>query len=137
MNPKLLPGLALVLSLSPACLILTSCSTVSSSYHPPAGISASLAEHWRWLSACLEEIETTKIGSTRADLLKQFHPNGGISTRTSGSYVYRNYPQIKVSVEFEPVGTEIIGKGYEDVGSPNDKIIKISKPYLESADQID
>jgi hypothetical protein len=89
------------------------------------------------LSACVEQIETIKIGSTRADLLKQFEPNGGISTRTSGSYVYREYPHIKVEVEFESVGPDISGSGNVDVGNPNDKIIKISKPYLESVDQID
>jgi hypothetical protein len=42
------------------------------------------------------------------------------------TYVYRECPLIKVNVEFEPVGAA--GQQKE---SPDDKITKISKPYLE------
>jgi hypothetical protein len=64
---------------------------------------------------------------TRVDLLKVFREEGGLSTRTQRRFAYRDCPYIKVDVEFEPVGEP------EDKLSqlPEDKIIKISKPFLE------
>jgi hypothetical protein len=84
-------------------------------------------EHSDWIAQSLKEIERVKVGMTRADLLKVFNEEGGISTRTQRRYVYRECPYIKVDVEFEPVG-ELDNKS---VQSPQDKIAKISKPFLE------
>lgn len=64
---------------------------------------------------------------TRAELLKVFREEGGLSTRTWRRYAYHDCPFIKGDVEFEAVG-EPEGRLGE---SPNDKIIKISKPFLE------
>lgn len=89
--------------------------------------SATTDEHTEWIAKSLKEIETVKAGMTRADLLKVFKEEGGISTRTWRRYVYRDCPYIKVDVEFEPVG-ELENKVSE---SPSDKIVKISKPFLE------
>jgi hypothetical protein len=83
-------------------------------------------EHTEWIVKSLKEIETVKVGMTRGDLLKVFTEEGGISTRRWRRYVYHECPYIKVDVEFEPVGeTETPSQ------SPRDKIIKISKPFLE------
>lgn len=84
-------------------------------------------EHTEWIAKSLKEIETVKVGMTRGDLMKVFTEEGGISTRTSRRYVYRECRYIKVDVEFEPVG-ETENKLSQ---SPGDKIIKISKPFLE------
>lgn len=84
-------------------------------------------EHTAWIAKSLKEIEGLKIGMTRADLLKVFKEEGGISTRTWRRYAYRDCAYIKVDVEFEPVG-ELENKMRQ---SPEDKIIKISKPFLE------
>lgn len=84
-------------------------------------------EHTEWIARSLREIETIKVGMTRLDLLKVFKEEGGISTRTWRRYVYRDCPYIKVDVEFEPVG-EPENKVSQ---SPRDKIIKISRPFLE------
>ena len=64
---------------------------------------------------------------SRADLLKVFTEEGGLSTRTWRRYVYRECLYIKVDVEFEPAGNT------EDKlpERPTDKITKISKPFLE------
>jgi len=84
-------------------------------------------EHTEWIAKSLKEIESIKVGMTRADLLRVFKEEGGISTRTWRRYAYRDCPYIKVDVEFEPVG-----KPENKVSqSPKDKIIKISKPFLE------
>lgn len=84
-------------------------------------------EHTEWIARSLKEIESVKAGMTRLDLLRVFKEEGGISTRTSRRYVYRDCPYIKVDVEFEPVG-EPENKLNQN---PRDKIIKISKPFLE------
>ena len=96
-----------------------------------AGLSPSKSsgpdDHTEWIQRSLREIETDKVVMTRADLLKVFTEEGGLSTRTWRRYVYRDCPNIKVDVEFEPMD-EV---GNKLVQSPNDKIVKISKPYLE------
>ena len=83
--------------------------------------------HTEWIVKSLKEIEGVKVGMTRLDLLRVFKEEGGLSTRTQRRYVYRDCPYIKVEVEFEPVG-EPENKLSQ---SPRDKIIKISKPFLE------
>jgi len=84
-------------------------------------------EHTEWIAKSLKEIEGIKVGMARLDLLRVFKEEGGLSTRTQRRYVYRDCPYIKVDVEFEPVG-EPLNRLSE---SPKDKIIKISRPFLE------
>ena len=93
----------------------------------PPSASRGTDEHTEWIAKSLKEIETVKVGMTRVDLLRVFKEEGGLSTRTSRRYVYRDCPYIKVDVEFEPVGAP----GNQTNESPSDKIIKISKPFLE------
>ena len=75
----------------------------------------------------LSECQKIKPGMTRADLLKVFTTEGGISTATHRTFVYRGCPYIKVDVEFtlSEQGQTVL----ED--RPTDTISKISKPYLE------
>jgi hypothetical protein len=82
--------------------------------------------HTEWIVKSLKEIESVKVGMTRGDLLKVFGEEGGISTRTWRRYVYHECRYIKVDVEFEPVG-----EPEKPSQSPRDKIVKISKPFLE------
>jgi hypothetical protein len=84
------------------------------------------SEHTEWLAKSLREMETIKPDMTRADLIKVFQEEGGLSTRTQRTYVYRGSRLIKVDVTFEPVGAP------EDklTESAKDRITKISKPYL-------
>lgn len=93
----------------------------------PASESRGTDEHTEWIAKSLKEIESIKVGMTRVDLLKVFKEEGGISTRTWRRYAYRDCPYIKVDVEFEPVAEpeDKLSQG------PKDKIIKISKPFLE------
>ena len=99
---------------------------VSAAANLPCG-SNGPDEHTEWIAKSLKEIETVKIGMTRDDLLKVFKEEGGISTRTWRRYVYRDCKYIKVDVEFEPVGES----ENKTIQSPRDKIIKISRPFLE------
>jgi hypothetical protein len=83
--------------------------------------------HTEWLAKAQREMATIKPGMTRADLLKVFQEEGGLSTRTQRRYVYRGSLYIKVDVTFEAVGVP----GDKLAEAPKDKITKISKPFLE------
>jgi len=83
------------------------------------------SEHAEWLAKAMREMGTIKPGMTRADLLKVFEEEGGLSTRTQRRYVYRGSVHIKVDATFEPIGDDKRGE------KPEDKITKISKPFLE------
>ena len=74
------------------------------------------------ISDILKECESVKPSMTRADLLKVFTIEGGLSTQIWRTYVHSRCPYIKVDVEFAPTKS-----GQEQ---PTDIITKISKPYL-------
>jgi hypothetical protein len=93
----------------------------------PSSASRRGDEHTEWIAQSLKEMESVKVGMTRADLLRVFKEEGGISTRTQQRYVYRNCPYIKVDVEFEMVDNV----ENKIIKSTKDKIVKISKPFLE------
>ncbi len=90
-------------------------------------------ENTKWISDSLREMKTIEVGKTRADLLKVFTTEGGLSTGLQRTYVYRKCPYIKVDVEFEAVGRpakDAEGRvTLEESGK--DTIKSISKPYLE------
>jgi hypothetical protein len=87
-------------------------------------------EQTEWIAKSLKEMKKIKVGMIRADLLKVFVTEGGISTPLNRTYVYRECPYIKVDVEFEPLGSrDVEGRGTSETNE--DVIKKISKPYLE------
>jgi hypothetical protein len=89
-------------------------------------------DHTEWIARSLKEMQTIKVGMTRRDLLMVFTTEGGLSTRTGRIYVYRECPNIKVDVEFNPVGPPG-GTGTEEISpmeSADDVITRISRPYL-------
>jgi hypothetical protein len=72
----------------------------------------------------LKEAQTVKPGMTRAELSKVFSTEGGLSTVTHRTYVYRDCPYIKVDVDFTPSAPK------QDAEKPTDVVTKVSKPYL-------
>jgi hypothetical protein len=86
-----------------------------------------------WIADILKEMQKIKVGMTRADLLKVFTTEGGLSTGLNRTYVYRECSYIKVDVEFEPVGRSARDSdGRVTLVEANEDVIKkISKPYLE------
>ncbi|WP_353062019.1 hypothetical protein RBB77_11950 [Tunturibacter psychrotolerans] len=65
-------------------------------------------------------------GMTRADVLKNFATEGGISFREWNHYVYKRYPYIKVDVTF------VIAPGEDSFKeAESDKVATVSKPYLQ------
>ena len=85
-----------------------------------------------WIANSLKEIQKIKVGMTRADLLKVFTTEGGLSAGLTRTYVYRECFYIKVDVEFEPARRPARNADGRVtlVESEDDVIRKISKPYL-------
>ena len=100
---------------------------VREAIHSNDKLTKAAAEHTEWLAKALREIQTIKVGMTRADLLKIFEEEGGLSTRTQRRYAYRGCVLIRVEVTFEAVGP-LDGKL---LGSPKDRISRISAPFLD------
>jgi hypothetical protein len=90
-------------------------------------------EQTKWIADSLIEMKTIKVGMTRADLLKVFATEGGLSTRLNRTYVYRKCPLIKVDVEFQPVGRPARdARGRVTLTEADGDVIeKISRPYLD------
>jgi hypothetical protein len=72
----------------------------------------------------MRSLSIIKPGMTRKDLLLVLTEDGGLSTRAHGRYVYKHCPYIKVDVQFSSIGAET------DENS-DDRVVKISRPYLE------
>jgi hypothetical protein len=79
------------------------------------------------ISVILIECQKIKPGMTRAELLKVFTTEGGLSTAVHRTFVYRGCPYIKVDVDF------ILSNPKRNIveEQPTDTISKISKPYLD------
>jgi hypothetical protein len=60
--------------------------------------------HTAWVAESLKRMQTIKPGMTRADLLKVFTTEGGLSTGLQRTFVSQDCPYFKVDVEFEVVG---------------------------------
>ncbi len=80
-------------------------------------------QHTAWIADALRAIQAIKVGMTRADLAKTFTTEGGISTAARRTYVFRQCRFIKVDVKFEAA---TLAEEH-----PTDKIVEISRPYLE------
>jgi hypothetical protein len=74
----------------------------------------------------LKTIQELRSGSTRAQLEQKFEADGGVQFPANSRYVLKMCPYIKIDVEFQ-------GDRIQDRTTllPADKIVKISKPYLE------
>lgn len=78
------------------------------------------------IAEILKECQQLKPGATRAELLKVFTTEGGISTAKQRTYVHRHCPYIKVDVRFNLTDD----KQSVVAELPTDKVASISQPYL-------
>jgi len=93
----------------------------------------SVPDHTAWVADVLKRMQTVKPGMTRAELLKVFGTEGGVSNRNHRTYVSQDCRYFKVNVEFEAVG-QPAGRESGDVGYDEglqDRITKISLPFLQ------
>jgi hypothetical protein len=118
-------GTALALSLAALSRLEAGAQSLS------AGEPAS-PQYTAWVGRSLKQMQSVKVGMTRADLLKVFTTEGGLSTGLRRTYVYRECPYFKVDVECKPVdrpARDAAGR-VTLVESGDDLIKSISKPYL-------
>ena len=101
------------------CILVVSAVAQSESNQSPSQIDA---EHTAWLASALNAMQTIKVGMSRSDLMKVFTTEGGLSTTSLRTYVYRQCPYIKVDVKF--------AASSRDEELATDKIVEISRPYL-------
>ncbi len=112
-----------------ACTILLAGLTPTMADNPFDPIPAAIAaqrEHTEWVGRCLHDMETIKVGMTRAQLMKVFTTEGGLSSRTQEQFVYGGCEYFKVRVTFTPVSPS---DGF--FRDPNDKIASISEPIVQ------
>ena len=79
------------------------------------------------------KMDTRGPGMTRAELLKVFRTEGGLSNGLERRFVSRECAYFKVDVEFEAVGRP----GHDSDGrvtveeDPRDIIVEVSRPHLQ------
>jgi hypothetical protein len=74
----------------------------------------------------LDVIAKLKVGGTRADVERDFVPDGGLQALPASRYVYKGCGFIKIEVEFRAKSGHLSMDS-----SPSDRVVHISKPYLE------
>jgi hypothetical protein len=97
-------------------------------------------DHAVWLTHLTEKMETIKPGMTRWDVLKIFRTDGGppnrkdvgLPTLLRQTFVSQDSPYLKIDVEFEPF-TRLNGSLGFLPADNRDVIVKVSKPYVQSA----
>jgi hypothetical protein len=100
--------------------ILSVCAVArSESQQKPSQIDR---EHTAWIASALNAMEAIKVGMTRSDLMKLFTTEGGLSTTSRRTYVFRQCPYIKVDVKFAALS--------RDGELQTDKIVEVSRPFL-------
>jgi hypothetical protein len=89
----------------------------------PSQIDASLTSK---IDAVIKTADALRPGMTRADVLKNFETEGGISFRTWNHYVFKRCPYIKIDVTF------VVAPGAAQAEeAATDTIATVSKPYLQ------
>ena len=86
-----------------------------------------------WVRDAVAKMDTIGPGMTRAELLRVFRTEGGLSNGLERRFVSRECAYFKVDVEFEAVGRP----GHDSDGrvtveeDPRDIIVEVSRPYLQ------
>lgn len=84
-------------------------------------------EHTEWIESVLRSVDAIQPGMTRKELSSMFvEQGGGLWNRSQRVYIFRQCPYIKIEVRFAPVP-----KGGPNDELPEDKIVEVSKPYLQ------
>jgi hypothetical protein len=82
----------------------------------------------------LKDVSSIQPGMTRAELLRVFTAERGLSTRDGQQFVYRRCPYIKVIVNFrKPDDADVDWGNAPEEEWNGDLILSISKPFLEAS----
>jgi hypothetical protein len=108
-------------------LLLLVCIVVAVAPGKTLSTARSEQTHSQWIEERYREATSIKEGMTVADLQKVFTEDGGLQSSPSLRYILKSCMWIKIDVQFDiPEGD----KG-QYPPSPNVRIKKVSKPYLE------
>jgi hypothetical protein len=109
MKPKSIPPFALMKPTILLCLalvlsgILLGCSTAKNSFKSTDSLNKDADKDLtKQIANILTECEKIKPGMTRADLLKVFTTEGGLSTATHRTFVCRSCPKNQIRNLFKP-----------------------------------
>jgi len=79
----------------------------------------------QFIQQALTAHDHLKVGGTRRDVGNYFTEDGGMQFKSPTRYVYPTCRYLKVDIEFD------VTKPADPVFSPEDKVTKISKLYVE------
>lgn len=122
--------------LLPLVVFTTFCSPKISetpdSQKPPPEINETFNKQKQaWACQCvleaLTDIEKIKVGMKRKDLDQIFSPDGGISSISRETFIYKPCNFIKVGIRFAVTDKNQRVPKFD----PEDEIVEISKPYLD------
>jgi hypothetical protein len=98
-------------------------SALGQESNQPSQIDSSLTTK---IDAVIKIVDALHPGMTRADVLKNFGTEGGISARELNHYVYKRCPYIKIDVTFV-----VAPNADQAKEAATDTIATVSKPYLQ------
>ena len=106
-----------------AALLCLFCASVAVAQQPDKQ-----REHLDWIASAIAAAQSIHPGMHRRDLATKFGEEGGISSRTEQTYVWRECAYIKIRVHFKPISADVANTYTED---PEDIITTVSDPYLQ------
>jgi hypothetical protein len=119
---KLLRFPAATACIGAVCIAFLSAQPLPQAWQPEA-------DRMEWVEQSLKDFESMKVGMTRAELEAKMSPDGGIRSAGLACFVHPECPSFKMDVEFDfkrdPANQN------RAVESKDDKVTKLSKPYLE------
>jgi uncharacterized phage protein gp47/JayE len=74
----------------------------------------------------ITDADGIRAGMTRREIEKRFRRDGGLQFPRTTRYLYPDCDYIKIEISFEPVTSH-----GGDMFSGDDKVVKVSKPYLD------
>ena len=85
--------------------------------------------HVKWVTKCLMDFDSIKPGMTREEIAKRFPMDGGLQAVSSVRFTHPSCRYFKMDVEFD------FKRDATDqnraIKRKNDKVTKVSKPYIE------
>ena len=87
-------------------------------------------EYIVWVEKCLKDFQSIQVGMTRGEIEEKFPLDGGLQEGVSTvRFIHPECPYFKIDVSFEFKRNE--NDQNRAIRSPDDKVIKTSKPYIE------
>lgn len=86
-------------------------------------------EYIAWVEKCLKDFQSIQVGMTRGEIEEKFPLDGGLQGVSPVIFTHPECPYFKIDVSFEFQRDK--NDQNRAIWSPDDKVIKTSKPYIE------